>query len=40
MYNDFKPKELVTLLNQSFKLSLNAFRTKGQTFFTKGLSNI
>jgi len=40
MYNDFRPKELVTLTKQSFKLSLNAIRTKDEVFFTKGLSNV
>jgi len=40
MYNDFRPKELVTLIKQSFHLSLNAIRTKDQAFFTKGLSNV
>jgi len=40
MYNDFRPKELVTLPKKSFKLSLNVIRTKDQTFYTKGLSNV
>jgi len=40
MYNDFRPKEQVTLVKQYFKLSLNAIRTKDQAFFTKGLSNV
>jgi len=36
MCNDFRPQELVTLQKKSFKLSLNAIRTKDQTFYTKG----
>jgi len=40
MYNDFRRKELVTLLKQSFILSLNAIRTNDKSFFTKGLSNV
>ena len=40
MYNDFRPKELVTLIKQSFHLSLNAIKIKDQAFLTKELWNV
>ena len=40
MYNDFGPKEQVTRLQQSFKFSLNAIRSKTPPLLTKGLSKV